>query len=60
MFKSTDIICEQNITNFTDLRLVLESDCFLFQQVNIPMNRRSLRRLIDIMDKDGDGEIDFG
>lgn len=60
MFKSTDIICELNITNFTDLRLVLESDCFLFQQVNIPMNRRSLSRLIDIMDKDGDGEIDFG
>ncbi|XP_048776737.1 leucine-rich repeat-containing protein 74B-like [Ostrea edulis] len=29
-------------------------------QVNIPMNRRSLSRLIDIMDKDGDGEIDFG
>ncbi|XP_062576844.1 leucine-rich repeat-containing protein 74B-like [Saccostrea cucullata] len=29
-------------------------------QVNIPMNRRSLNKLIDVMDKDGDGEIDFG
>lgn len=28
-------------------------------QVNIPMNRRSLNRLIDMMDVDGDGEIDF-
>lgn len=34
-------------------------DCFSFQQVNIPMNRRSLNRLIDMMDVDGDGEIDF-
>ena len=31
-----------------------------FQQVNIPMNKRSLNRLIDMMDVDGDGEIDFG
>lgn len=33
---------------------------FYFQQVNIPMNKRSLNRLIDMMDVDGDGEIDFG
>ncbi|XP_060083161.1 leucine-rich repeat-containing protein 74B-like [Ylistrum balloti] len=29
------------------------------EQVNIPMRRRALNKLIDKMDQDGDGEIDF-
>lgn len=31
----------------------------LAQDVNIPMRKRALNKLIDKMDKDGDGEVDM-
>jgi Ca2+-binding EF-hand superfamily protein len=35
------------------------SRIFQFQKVNVPMSPKALDRLINKLDEDGDGEVDF-
>lgn len=35
-------------------------DCLFFQMVNIPLSDKCIEILIDKLDVDGDGEVDFG
>jgi Ca2+-binding EF-hand superfamily protein len=33
---------------------------FIFQSIQVPLTAKQLDRLITMLDKDGDGEVDYG